>query len=52
MRRWCPTGKRIFRSAVLARIALNEAMAKGRREKRRYQCPKCGWWHLTSHEKP
>jgi hypothetical protein len=47
-RRWCPTGKRRFASAVLARIALNEAQRAGREEQRRYECPICGGWHLTS----
>jgi RNase P subunit RPR2 len=51
-RRWCYTGKQVFTSAVAARIALNEAQAKGRPERYRYQCPKCGWWHLTSHDRP
>ena len=49
MRRRCRvTGKVRFGSAVLARIALNEAIAAGRGEIRRYECQFCGGWNLTS----
>lgn len=32
-----------------ARAALNRPRAK-RRERRVYECPSCGFWHLTSRE--
>jgi hypothetical protein len=49
MRRLCPkTGKVRYGSAVLARMALNDATARARGECRRYHCQFCGGWHLTS----
>jgi hypothetical protein len=53
-----PTGKRRFRSAAAAAIALEIAQANAadphdrraprRREQRAYECAYCGGWHLTS----
>lgn len=51
MRKTCRvTGKVRFGSPVLARIALNKAIAGGRPEKRHYQCEFCRGWHLTSQD--
>lgn len=54
----CPSGKRRLRTRGDALIALwkcglkAEANLKSerRQEKRAYECPLCGGWHLTSQE--
>ena len=53
-----PTGKRRFRSAAAAGIALEtarthaadptDARAERRRERRIYHCRQCDGWHLSS----
>lgn len=54
----CVTGKRIIPTAKEAQAELvgtiiraNRGNAK-RRECRAYQCPECGFWHLTSQPAP
>jgi hypothetical protein len=43
-------GKRKFATSAGARLALKNAKAAGRPEKRAYKCPVCDYWHLTSKE--
>lgn len=51
----CVTGKLTYENRELAENALASAMIAQsirRREKRVYECARCGRWHLTSQELP
>jgi hypothetical protein len=44
----CPTGKRVYYQERLANRAITEAAKRGELPTmRHYQCPECGWWHLS-----
>jgi ssDNA-binding Zn-finger/Zn-ribbon topoisomerase 1 len=44
----CPTGKRIYWKERLANRAITEAAKRGELPPmRHYQCPECGYWHLS-----
>lgn len=57
----CPTGKKTYRTARKARITLTALYQEGTLKQRAlrqrdeverhfYQCPRCGYWHLTSQQ--
>jgi hypothetical protein len=44
----CPTGKLPYFKERLANRAVTEAIRRGELgQLRHYQCPECGWWHLS-----
>jgi hypothetical protein len=47
-RKTCTCSKRCYPNEGSARVALIECRARGRHERRYYQCGLCKEWHLTS----
>lgn len=49
----CPTGKRKLdkheaKVALVGAVVAHNRGDNHRQERRAYECPLCGWWHLTS----